>query len=147
MELRQCRPDDVPLFARIAPMASRDAAQRLAAGGIPWLGLADGQAVFACWSFTRRSPIGQARHGWLQLPEHVARLQDVVTAEGARGRGIAPAAISAIADALAGKGVVSLIARVEDENLASRRAYEKLGYRQIAPDDPMNVDFARQLSR
>jgi L-amino acid N-acyltransferase YncA len=56
-------------------------------------------------------------------------LKDVVTAERARGRGIAPAAMSAIADGLAGEGVASLIARVEDDNLASRRAHGKLGYR------------------
>jgi GNAT superfamily N-acetyltransferase len=147
MELRRCPPADVPLFARVAPMASRDAARRLAAGGIPWLVLADGQPVFACWSFTERTPYGQARRGWLQLPEHVASLKDVVTAEGARGRGIGPAAMSTIADALAGEGVVSIIARVEDDNLASRRLHEKLGYRPLAPDDPMSADFARQFSR
>jgi RimJ/RimL family protein N-acetyltransferase len=128
-------------------MAERDTARRLAAGGIPWLVLSDGQPVFACWSFTERSPIGQAKDGWLRLPEHVGMLKDVATAEAARGRGIGPAAISTIAGWLADSGVLWLIARVEQDNLASRRAHEKLGYRPIEPDDPMSADFARQLSR
>lgn len=147
MELRRGRSVDVSLFASIAAMASRDAAQRLSAGGIPWLVLADGQPMFACWSFTERSPVGQARRGWLQLPAHVVYLKDVVTAEAARGRGVAAAAMSTIAEALADEGALWVIARVEDDNLASRRLHEKLGYREMTPDDPMSVDFARQFSR
>jgi len=146
MELHRCRPADIALFARVAPMASRDAAQRLSAGGVPWLVLADGQPMFACWSFTEQAPVGQAKGGWLQLPDHVAYLKDVVTAEAARGRGVAPAAMSTVADALACQGVTSIIARVEDHNVASRRLHEKLGYRELAPNDPMSVDFARQFT-
>jgi L-amino acid N-acyltransferase YncA len=103
--------------------------------------------MFACWSFMESSPVGQAKRGWLQLPEHVVYLKDVATAEAARGRGVAPAAMSAIADSLAAEGVTSIIARVEDQNRASRRLHEKLGYREIKPDDPMSIDFARQFSR
>jgi GNAT superfamily N-acetyltransferase len=144
MELRRCGEADIPLFAELEPVASRDAKRRLGAGGTLWLVIADGRPAFAAWTFPERVPIGQARNGWLELPEDTAQLKDLVTAKAARGRGIATAAISLIADHVASEGADFLVGRVEDGNVASLRVYDKLGFVALDDDDPTRVDFARQ---
>jgi len=144
MQLRRCREPDVPLFARLEPVAYRDAQRRFEAGGLLWMVLADEEPMFACWTFTAHSPVGQADHGWLQLPPRTAHLKDLITAESARGRGIAPGAISMIVDVLAADGLLTLFGRVEDSNFSSRRVYQKLGFTTMQPDDPAWVDFKRQ---
>jgi GNAT superfamily N-acetyltransferase len=59
-------------------------------------------------------------------------LEDSVTAPLARGRGVAPAAWSAIADELAGEGVRRMITKVRVDNLPSRKAVEKVGFEGVA---------------
>jgi GNAT superfamily N-acetyltransferase len=144
MELRRCREADIPLFAQLEPVASRDAERRFAAGGVLWMVISEGRPAFAAWTFAERVPIGQARNGWLELPEDSTQLKDLVTAEAARGRGIATAAVSLIADHVAREGATYLVGRVEDRNLASRRVYGKLGFDTLSDDDPVRVEFARQ---
>jgi GNAT superfamily N-acetyltransferase len=144
MELRRCGEDDIPLFAQIEPVASLDAERRFAAGGVLWIVVGDGLAKFAAWTFAERVPIGQVKSGWLELPDDTTQLKDLVTAEAARGQGIATAAISMIADNVAREGVSFLVGRVEDGNLASRRVYQKLGFDTLSDDDPMRRGFARQ---
>jgi RimJ/RimL family protein N-acetyltransferase len=146
IELRRGTTADIPLFAKLEPVNSRDARRRMEAGGILWLALADKHPVFACWTFTRRSPVGQANGGWLRLPPGVAHLKDIVTAENHRGLGIAPGAISAIAAMLVADEVEWFIGRPEAGNVPSRRVYEKLGFSRIPDDDPVALDFATQLS-
>lgn len=144
MELRRCREADIPLFAQLEPVASRDAKRRFAAGGVLWIVVGDGRPAFAAWTFAERVPIGQAKNGWLELPDDTTQVKDLVTAEAARGRGIATAAISMIADHVAGDGATFLVGRVEDANVASRRVYDKIGFVALPDDDPVRVDFANQ---
>jgi RimJ/RimL family protein N-acetyltransferase len=144
MELRRCQEADIPLFAQLEPIASRDAKRRFAAGGVLWMVVSEGRPAFAAWTFAERVPIGQAKSGWLELPENTTQLKDLVTAEAARGRGIATAAVSMIADHVAGEGATYIVGRVADSNLASRRVYGKLGFVTLGDDDPVRVDFARQ---
>src|SRR5437879_3540745 len=77
MELRRCRRSDIPLFAELAPIMSRDAERRFDAGGALWMVVSHDRALFACWTFTERSPTGQANQAWLQLPAGTAHVQDI----------------------------------------------------------------------
>ncbi len=144
MELRRCDEADIPLYAEIEPAASRDSKRRMDADGTLWLVISDGRALFAAWTFPTRVPVGQAAGGWLELPAGTAQLKDIVTAEAARGRGIATAAISLIADAVAAEGFTYFIGRIEDSNFTSRHVYTKLGFVVLGADDPMRLDFAGQ---
>jgi RimJ/RimL family protein N-acetyltransferase len=144
MELRRCGEADIPLFAQLEPVASRDAMRRFAAGGALWIVVDQGRPAFAAWTFPERVPIGQAKNGWLELPEGTTQLKDLVTAQAARGKGIATAAMSMIADNVAREGAAFLVGRVADGNIASRRVYDKLGFVAVSDDDPVRVDFARQ---
>jgi RimJ/RimL family protein N-acetyltransferase len=102
-----------------------------AAGNDLWLTLEGDAALFACWTFHRQAPVFAAPGGWMELPAHTVCLEDSVTSPAARGRGIAPASWSAIAEVLAADGVDSMITKVETENRASRRAVEKAGFETI----------------
>jgi GNAT superfamily N-acetyltransferase len=145
MELRRCGEADIPLFAQLEPVASRDAKRRFDAGGVLWLVLDAGRPAFGTWTFPKRVPVGQANNGWLELPEDTTQLKDIVTGKAWRGRGIATAAISMIADRVAAEGNSFLVGRVEDSNFTSRHVYEKkLGFVAIGPDDPVRLEFARQ---
>jgi GNAT superfamily N-acetyltransferase len=145
MELRRCGEEDIPLFAQIEPVASLDAKRRFAAGGVLWIVVGDDRSPkFAAWTFAERVPIGQVKSGWLELPGDTNQLKDLVTAEAARGQGIATAAVSMIADNVAREGASFLVGRVEDGNHASLRVYQKLGFDTLADDDPTRRAFARQ---
>ncbi len=144
MELRRCGEADIPLFAELEPVASRDAKRRFAAGGVLWMVVGAGRPAFAVWTFAERVPIGQAKDGWLEIPKDTTQLKDLITAEASRGQGIATAAVSMIAASVARDGAGYLIGRVEDGNTASRRVYAKLGFVMLGDDDPMRQDFARQ---
>jgi GNAT superfamily N-acetyltransferase len=94
--------------------------------------LCEGEPAFACWTFLRRTPVSAMPGGWLELPDGIACLEDSVTSPDFRGRGIAPGAWTAAADALTERGKRSLITKVLDDNVASCRAVEKAGFRQVA---------------
>lgn len=115
------------------PAMSPDAAQRRRArGGRLYLVLDGEQPLFACWIHALQTPAIAARGGWLSLPSGVVCLEDSVTAPAARGRGVAPAAWSELAERLAGEGVASMITKVGVENAPSRKAVEKAGFREFA---------------
>lgn len=115
------------------PTMSPAEAQRLRARGARLYLILDGeQPLFACWIHTSQTPAIAARGGWLSLPSAVVCLEDSVTAPAARGRGVAPAAWSELAERLAGEGVASMITKVEIENAPSRKAVEKAGFREFA---------------
>jgi RimJ/RimL family protein N-acetyltransferase len=59
-------------------------------------------------------------------------VEDVVARPAFRGRGIAPATYSELADRLEGNGFDRLICKVPVENFSSRRAFEKAGFRKVA---------------
>jgi GNAT superfamily N-acetyltransferase len=110
-----------------------EARQRLADGNDLWLALDEQDRVlFACWIFRSATPVYAAPHGRLELPEGTACLEDSVTSPLARGKGIAPASWTAIADALSGEGFETLITKVATDNVPSRKAVEKSGFREIA---------------
>jgi RimJ/RimL family protein N-acetyltransferase len=110
-----------------------EAGRRLAAGNDLWLAVDDeDRTLFACWTFRSETPVLAAPDGRLALPPGTACLEDSVTSPLARGKGIAPAAWTAIADILATEGFESMITKVTTENLPSRKAVEKAGFREIA---------------
>ena len=78
------------------------------------------------------TPAIAAPGGQLQLSAGTVCLEDSVTAAPARGRGIGPAAWSAIADALGDEGQRHIITKVAVDNVPSRRAVEKAGFDAVA---------------
>lgn len=109
-----------------------DARRRLADGATLWLVLEGEEAAFSCWTFRRRTPIRAAQGGWLELPDDTACLEESMTAPAFRGRSVAPGAWTLIADALADEAELRrLVTTVEEENAASRRAVEKVGFVEI----------------
>jgi GNAT superfamily N-acetyltransferase len=110
-----------------------EALKRLAGGNDLWLAVDDqDRTLFACWTFRSETPMLAAPHGRLPLPRGTACLEDSVTSPLARGKGIAPAAWTAIADILATEGFESMITKVTTDNVPSRKAVEKAGFREIA---------------
>lgn len=117
---------------RLESVGRREARRRLAGGADLWLLQEAGRAAFCCWIFRARTPVLAARGGWLQLPAGTACLEDSFTATDYRGRGLAPAVWSRVADALASQGLSALITKVAEDNLPSRRAVEKAGFQAVA---------------
>ena len=114
----------------ITPAAARE---RLAGGADLWMVLDDeDRLAFACWTYPRSTPTIAARGGWLELPPGVASLEDSVTSADHRGRGIAPAAWTLVADAIAERGFERLMTIVGVENVPSRRAVLKAGFGSFA---------------
>lgn len=109
-----------------------EARKRLSAGNDLWMALDEHtRPLFACWTFRSETPVLAAPGGQLQLPAGTACLEDSVTSPLARGKGIAPASWTAIADALASEGFESMITKVTTDNAPSRKAVEKAGFREI----------------
>ena len=124
-------PADLAPFDQLGPGGLSDARSRIAEGGVPWLILDDDRVAFACWILSH-VPTGAARGGRLKLPDRMLCLEYSITQENYRGRGLAPAAWCAIADALQADGITALTTKVGVENVPSRRAVEKVGFREIA---------------
>jgi len=124
-------PADLAPFDQLGPGALSDARSRVAEGGAPWLILEDDRVAFACWILPH-VPTRAAPGGRLQLPDGLLCLEYSITQEDYRGRGLAPAAWCAIADALQVDGITALITKVGVDNVPSRRAVEKAGFREIA---------------
>jgi hypothetical protein len=124
-------PTNLTAFDQLGAGGLAEARGRVAAGGSPWLLVEDERVAFACWILpfvpTRASSGGQ-----LELPESVRCLEYSITLESYRGRGLAPAAWGAIADALEADGCRQLTTKVGVHNVASRRAVEKAGFREVA---------------
>lgn len=101
-------------------------------GGQLWIVLDGRRAAFTCWTFPKLTPALAAPGGWLELPAGTVCLEDSATSPDHRGRGIAPAAWSGIADVLAGRGTASMITKVAVDNVPSRRAVTKAGFTEVA---------------
>lgn len=108
-----------------------EAARRLADEGTLWFVLDGERPVFSCWTFRRRTPIRAAPGGWLALPDDTACLEESLTVAGYRGRGVAPAAWSEVVERLRGEPLRRLVATIEQDNTASRRVVEKIGFHEI----------------
>lgn len=103
-----------------------------AVGGELWVVLDEGRPAFTCWIFPRVTPAIAARGGWLELPPDTVCLENSATSPQYRGRGVAPGAWAGIADALADRGVASMITKVTVDNVPSRKAVTKAGFDEIA---------------
>ncbi len=132
LEVVRATEDELPLLAELPTVGPREARRRLAAAADLWLIRDADRPVFACWTFSDRTPALAAPAGWLALPPGMVGLEDSITSPAYRGRGIAPAAYSAIADALALDGVAAILTKIEPANSAVRRALEKAGFRAFA---------------
>jgi RimJ/RimL family protein N-acetyltransferase len=98
-----------------------------------WLALdsASDDLLFGCWIFLERAPAVAAPGGWLDLPLGAVCLEGGTTTRRARGGGIAPASIVAVADALQEAGVRMVITKIDLENEPARRTAVKCGFREI----------------
>ena len=123
---------DLALTAQVGATPEHQLARFSTEGGTPWMILDGDVPLFSCWTFPRRIPTIAGPGGWLEGPEGAMFLEDSVTTEAARGRGIAPAAWSSIGDALAEDGVRQLFTPVNPENIPVRRALEKVGFVEVA---------------
>lgn len=112
---------------------SADSARaRHADGHEQWLVLDGSTVAFACWIFRGRAPVAAHADGWLPLPAGTVCLEDSVTAPTHRGRGIAPRAWTLLAAMLHEEGVASMITKIEVENVPSRKAVGKAGFKEVA---------------
>ena len=136
-ELRECGPEDLPLLAQLPgdPAVSTpvraQATRRMSKGGTPWLSLENGKVAFGCWTFSGHAPVFGGRNGGAQLPAGSVMLEDSQTVPDFRGRGVAPATWSAIADLLAERGVEDMYTKVDVENIPSTKAVLKAGFREV----------------
>jgi L-amino acid N-acyltransferase YncA len=113
---------DLPSFT------PQETQSRRAQGAQTWLVVKGREPAFACWIFPRKTPVISAVGGELELPAGAACLEDSVTGGNHRGKGIAPAAWTAIAERLPDQGFDVLITKVAVENVPSRKAVEKAGF-------------------
>jgi GNAT superfamily N-acetyltransferase len=120
--------DQMHLLEQLPSLSQEEAHDRAERGASLWFVLADARPAFACWTFPRSAPALAAPTGWFSLPERVHCLEDSVTSPDFRGRGVAPAAWTAVMDRLRERGVASLITKVAIENVASCRAVGKAGF-------------------
>jgi ribosomal protein S18 acetylase RimI-like enzyme len=148
LELRRGGEDQLPWFGQLAARDNMLVAESwVEAGGECWVLLSGQRTAFTCWSFPRRVPMGAADGGWLKLPPGTVALQHSRVAPEFRGREIGPAAWSAIAGALAGEGVRTLVVRVDDRKDGAQRAFTKVGFARAGQDEPVIRELERQLKR
>ncbi len=121
--------NDLALVERLPTIGREDAKRRLASGATPWFVLEGGEPLFACWVFRTSAPVIAARDGRLLLAEHIVMLEDSVTAEAARGRGIAPLGWKAIAHAEHEAGARTAVTKIAVDNVPSRKAILKAGFK------------------
>lgn len=129
-ELRLAGDADVDLLGAMDTVSVEKAREQLQSEGVQlWLVLEDKAPAFCCWIYPRQTPVRAAASRTLELPSGVACLEDSFTDAEHRGRGIAGAAWTAIALELARQDYKMLITKVTVENIPSRRAVEKAGFR------------------
>ena len=86
------------------------------------------------------------KNSQLVLPPEIVCLENSVTSASYRGQGVAPAAWTNIADALELGEVKFIITKIEESNIASRRAITKSGFRESATMHFRLVGFRRRTS-
>jgi L-amino acid N-acyltransferase YncA len=132
LTLRRALEPDLQLLDQLLTIPAVEARARVDAGNDLWLVLAGDRPLFSCWIFRGQTPTIAVPGGQLALPADTVCLEDSVTVAAARGRGVAPAAWAAIADALAAEGKRQVITKVSVDNGPSRRAVEKAGFEAVA---------------
>jgi hypothetical protein len=123
---------DLPLLDQLQTVGRNEARRRLHLGADLWIVRKDETPVFSCWTFHSRSPVFAARGGWLELPDGTVCLEDSMTAQAYRGLAVGPVAWSQIGSVLAGEGVEAMVTKIDRDNVASRRAVQKIGFKEIA---------------
>jgi ribosomal protein S18 acetylase RimI-like enzyme len=124
--------DQLPLIKKLPTVKLEEAERRHRDDAALWLVLEGETPAFACWTFFGRLPVFAASEGALALPPHTVGLEDSVTSPDYRGRGLAPAAWSMISDILVSEGYTTMITKVAEENVPSRKAVEKAGFQDVA---------------
>src|SRR5215208_3204611 len=101
-ELHLATEDEVEDAAALPNQAGVDELRaRIAGTADVYMVREHGNPAFACTIFRERTPTIAVRGGWLDLPADTVCLEDSGTSPDFRGRGVAPGAWTAIADALA----------------------------------------------
>jgi RimJ/RimL family protein N-acetyltransferase len=127
------RDPDMRLLAQLtSTLPAKDVRARLDSNNDLWLVTEEGNALFGCWIFRGMTPTIAAPNGELALPADTVCLEDSLAAPAARGRGVAPAAYAAIADAVSGEGGRWVITKIATDNASARRAAEKAGFEAVA---------------
>ena len=132
LELVRGGENELLLLSQLSDISERRARRLLESEKNLWLVLEGRQTAFACWIFHDVMFISAAKNSRLELPPETVCLEDSVASPLYRGRGIAPAAWLQIADNLEQTGVGHIVTKIEEDNVASRRAVEKCGFRQVA---------------
>jgi len=138
LELRRGGGDDMwlleqlPLDPHVSTMTPWLVQDWLGSGGSLWLVQNGDRAALRCWVFRDWCPMGGAPGGGIRPPSDAVVVKDVMTSPEFRGRGVAPAAWAAIADAYREDGSRWMYIRVDSNNDPSRRAIEKAGFREVA---------------
>lgn len=163
LELRRLQPGQLGRLEELPNHAAHAIEARQADDAELWAVLEAAEPAFACWIFPTRTPVAAARDGWLAVPEATVCLEHSVTSPAYRGRGVAPAAWAAVADHVGEAGSSAMITKVSSDNLPSRRAVEKAGFREVAamrlarlgprrrvrverrPDEPLADELAARL--
>ncbi len=137
--LQRAGQEHLDLLSQLNLCGRSAAARFLAAGANLWIVREGERAAFCCWIFRGRMPVIAARGGWKGLPPDTVCLEASVTGADYRGRGIAPAAWSLIAQSLKEEGMRTIMTKVEVDNVPSRRAVLKAGFREVAVMDYLQV--------
>lgn len=149
-ELREAAPEDLELLRQLPPdeavasVEPGEAQKRIDEGASLWMTTEGDRLAFACWIFRGHTPVWAARGGMLALPPDVACLEDSHASPDFRGRGVAPATWSGLADRYQQRGLRALVTKVAEDNQASRRAVEKAGF---VPAATMHVEKHRWTTR
>ena len=114
------------------PVPVDEARRRRAEGAQLWFVLHGEDPAFACWIFPERAPVRAAATRVLEMPEGVVTLEDSFTGADHRGKGIASAAWTEIARTVRGQGAEVVITKVAVENVPSRKAVVKAGFREAS---------------
>jgi RimJ/RimL family protein N-acetyltransferase len=128
LRLVRASQEQLPLLERLPTVKLQEGERRLGEGAALWFVMEDDEPAFACWTFSGEMPAYAAPGGRMKLPEGAAGLEDSVTSPEYRGRGVAPAAWSAISQRLFADGYRTMVTKVEERNVPSRRAVEKAGF-------------------
>jgi RimJ/RimL family protein N-acetyltransferase len=120
--------EQLPADASVTTLTPEVVAARLDRSAQLWLVTENGRTAFSCWIYTGRAPLHPAVRETVELPPGVAWLEDSIASPHFRGRGVAPAAWSLIADALAAASLSWLVTKVDVENVPSRNAVAKAGF-------------------
>ena len=126
--VERATPDDARAFAQDIGTYDADAFRvRLSAENLCFLGIEDGRVLHSSWC-SRGATWTEELGTYLAPPAHDAYVYESQTVPAARGRGIYPLVLGAIASDLHQEGVGQLWIGVESTNEASVRAIRKAGF-------------------